>query len=617
MEDTYEVQHDEIQALLKRLLLKSDCGEHVVVDEEKLVVSREACPAVLLPTNKNCPEIILIQRLSQHNKRLLRSGSNDSTLQTVTPVNAMGSTPAKVRICSYDLDVTGSPLKCSFMQDGYETDFSPFGVSLLHSKKNKHTLSYTPVGSTKAVLIASKFNLALSKMSDDIKEFLPLWVVCDGSDARGTLFIGLQRSEDKMSRSIVTSSGSYQGFENLPSLDHLKLHHTAIGPTKRVESAVEAVFNVLNSDEDDKGSSLRLICNWKKPLTILSNPAPYANTTASLRIVCSDPRSAAHQMYKELNMLRGFVSGIESGEVAWFIREGSVTIAQEMEEVFAIIREKGQRQKKEDDDGISDFDMLIKGTAFNRRQNMDFTDLLWTVLIKCESFQELKENLSLVFNAVASGEIRPQIHVRNSTQVGNLSRDLMRGHEMVSDLSGLLPLHMLIEIGCEKIKRDYINIFQAGELATGVQLSWFVSNSEDSTEMVIIQLERLHVALQAVLALYTYLSLPPASLTQITEQVLNQLKEEEPRSAYSFSFRLETLTVHKLLSSMKPSTWELNLGSSHGNFAKTLMCHISHDPLIQFQSTANELEELADGDDEREGRFYCNFITTVTDKIFR
>lgn len=61
----------------------------------------------------------------------------------------------------------------------------------------------------------------------------------------------------------------------------------------------------------------------------------------NVNVVCGDPRSAAHQMYRELSVLRGFVNGLETGEVSWFVREGSRTMAEELEEMFATIKEKG------------------------------------------------------------------------------------------------------------------------------------------------------------------------------------------------------------------------------------------------------------------------------------
>ena len=36
---------------------------------------------------------------------------------------------------------------------------------------------------------------------------------------------------------------------------------------------------------------------------------------------------------------------------------------------------------KREEDGGCDFDMMIEGKFLNRRQNMDFTDRLWNVLM--------------------------------------------------------------------------------------------------------------------------------------------------------------------------------------------------------------------------------------------
>lgn len=47
-------------------------------------------------------------------------------------------------------------------------------------------------------------------------------------------------------------------------------------------------------------------------------------------------------MYLELSVLRGFVNGLDTGEVTWFVRNDSKSMAEELEEVFASIRDKGQ-----------------------------------------------------------------------------------------------------------------------------------------------------------------------------------------------------------------------------------------------------------------------------------
>lgn len=51
-----------------------------------------------------------------------------------------------------DLDVTGSPLKCPFMQADGESNVSPFTIALdvCNNKKGKVNLTYMPIPSTRA-----------------------------------------------------------------------------------------------------------------------------------------------------------------------------------------------------------------------------------------------------------------------------------------------------------------------------------------------------------------------------------------------------------------------------------------------------------------------------------
>lgn len=43
---------------------------------------------------------------------------------------------------------------------------------------------------------------------------------------------------------------------------------------------MEATYSVLASEDDVRGSSLSLTCNWKESLTLLSSPAPDAHAIA-------------------------------------------------------------------------------------------------------------------------------------------------------------------------------------------------------------------------------------------------------------------------------------------------------------------------------------------------
>lgn len=55
-------------------------------------------------------------------------------------------------------------------------------------------------------------------------------------------------------------------------------------------------------------------------------------------------------------------------------------------------------------------------------------------------------------------------------------RSLMRGQADLPELTGLMPLNMLIEMGIEKIKKDYINIFQGGAVVAFLIISTSFTN---------------------------------------------------------------------------------------------------------------------------------------------
>ncbi|KAK7080969.1 hypothetical protein SK128_028316 [Halocaridina rubra] len=601
-----------ISDILTRLLRsKNTEGEYISLCGEQLIITREECPEVLARVNKT-PDIILVQQMTKHNKKLL-SVEDRAHIEK----ELKSSTPAQNKIPSDDFDITGSPLKCPFSVNGAFSELSPMNISLPSCKKKRtrNTISCFPISTSKACMVAMRFNLAL-KTLENATERLPLWVVCDGKDAQGTHFYGVHHNGDSYSRIVVTASGPYDNFDVL-TLDHLKAHHIVACATKRVESAVKATYTVLASEDENANSGLELTCSWKRILEILTPPTLDADTNACLKIVCSDKRSTAHQMYQELMVLCGFVNGLSTGEVSWFIREDSQSVSEDLEKVFTTIRDKAQRQKR-DEEGTTNFDMMVQDKFYDQRHNMDFTDLLWNVLMRCESYSDLKQNLHLVFITIAYGQVRPQIHVRNKTQIGILARGLMRGQEELPDLSGVIPLQMLIEIGIEKIKRDYINIFQAGELVTGDQLLWFVNNEDESFENMISLLQKLHVGLQVCILLHTYLNLPPASLAHFTAQALTQLREENSGAPYIFNMKLDTHTVHTLLNGLRPSSWEVHLESSHVKYSKSLVCHISQNPLIKFGLDFEELLDDSEKDDRLDDheQYHCCFFTTVKDKLF-
>ena len=85
--------------------------------------------------------------------------------------------------------------------------------------------------------------------------------------------------------------------------------------------------------------------------------------------------------------------------------------------------------------------------------------------------------------------IKLQIHGRNSTKVAKIVRSILRKEDMdlAKILGGPESLEMLIEIGIEKLKRDYTQTMLNNTLATREDLAKII---EDQNEIVVLR--KLH-----------------------------------------------------------------------------------------------------------------------------
>ena len=110
-------------------------------------------------------------------------------------------------------------------------------------------------------------------------------------------------------------------------------------------------------------------------------------------------------------------------------------------------------------------DDSFEGFTLETRQEVDFTDQLWLVLSRAQSYLELTEAFSAVFQAIIQGrgifqclsclfdrivlvtldEIRPFIYARaNNLRVVRIVQGLLRGVDTLPDLSDSVPLELLV-----------------------------------------------------------------------------------------------------------------------------------------------------------------------------
>lgn len=224
----------------------------------------------------------------------------------------------------------------------------------------------------------------------------------------------------------------------------------------------------------------------------------------------------------------------------------------------------GVGSRKADPGGSLGFDNVLGGNLKTR--HCDFMDSLWNILCECESLNDLKSGLQKVFHAVATNQIRPQIHVLNNSQVGVTCLGLMRGQLAEPELSGIEPLLMLVQLGICKLKGQLATTLQACELASAEQLSPLLSkcgvgDNYDHGESV-EQLHRLHLVIHIISCLRKYLKLSPNTLADHTAKLLEEISTEEGKvtsKPHSFSWTLSASCVKELLVTISPICWRLTL----------------------------------------------------------
>ncbi len=114
-------------------------------------------------------------------------------------------------------------------------------------------------------------------------------------------------------------------------------------------------------------------------------------------------------------MLQGFQSGLDNKGIKWIKREETEPpFLSQLKDLMLKIKANGPRPRssraskpvKEEDqetDLAPDLNLVLE------RQDMDLTDLLWDVLKKSESFEELRQAWEFVFASISREDSRPYV----------------------------------------------------------------------------------------------------------------------------------------------------------------------------------------------------------------
>ncbi|XP_077323801.1 protein zwilch homolog [Lithobates pipiens] len=443
-----------------------------------------------------------------------------------------------------------------------------------------------PLSSMKARQLLSSYTLTHNPNMAELRngkavDVLPqLWVRCDGSDPEGTCWLGAEpiktsRNEiTGMAFHKVTYAGPTTDKTSFPSLEALKRshkerHHSSAMQTRGF--AQYDLFSTVESSIIESQTNVTVDFVWNGVDTILQIPPLTSAATLNIMVESGDPRSPVYPVYKELEFLLVLSEGLRTGVTEWPETSESKSAVEMVQEHLNELKNKldgvnNPAPKKEAEKVKSDAAEVESSihSFLSERGDLDFAEMLWCKMRNSVScYQDVVTCFSLVIQAMRYGEVHPWIHRGSSSTLSQLIQQSYHGEMKSIPLSGLTPIRMLLEIGLDKMKKDYLNSFIGRELATFNYLDYFVSTSVDLQEQV-HRVKKLHHMLEVVSHCNAFLSLEHENLFPLTQICLKHYKENPWNEQHVFKLPIRPTVIGSFYQNSHPQTWRLEIISGHG-----------------------------------------------------
>ncbi|XP_040270234.1 protein zwilch homolog [Bufo bufo] len=472
-----------------------------------------------------------------------------------------------------------------------EKSCAPLPVSTMQARQllSSYTLTHNP-------------NMAQFGNGKPVEVLPQLWVRCDSSDAESTCWLGAEpiktsRNEiSGMSFHKVTCAGPTSDKSCFPSLEALKKSHKERHHSSAMQTRGFARYDLfsctaLENSVIESQTNVTVDFVWNGVDHIPQMPPLTSASTLNIRVESGDLRSPVYPVYKELDFLLVLAEGLKTGVTEWPETLETKSAAELVQELLNELKNKldgvnNSAPKKDAEKVKSDaaaVDSSIQSFIIERG-DLDFAEVLWCKMRKSvASYQDVVNCFSLVVQSLRHGDVHPWIHRGSSSTLSKLIQQSYHGNMQSVSLSGLTPIRMLLEIGLDKMKKDYINCFIGRELATFNYLDYFISTSVDLQEQV-HRVKKLHHMLEVVANCNAFLSLEHENLFPLIQSCLKYYKENPWNEQHVFKLPIRPSVVSRFYQNSHPQIWKVEILSGHGQKEVKTMWQLSARPPIDHVS---------------------------------
>ncbi|XP_077602908.1 protein zwilch homolog isoform X4 [Crocuta crocuta] len=245
---------------------------------------------------------------------------------------------------------------------------------------------------------------------------------------------------------------------------------------------------------------------------------------------------------------------------------------------------------------------------FTVRGDLDFAEQLWFKMSSSViSYQDLVKCFTLIIQSLQRGDIQPWLHSGSNSLLSKLIHQSYHGTMDTVSLSGTLPVKMLLEIGLDKLKKDYISFFIGQELASLNHLEYFITPSIDIQEQV-YRVQKLHHILEILVSCMLFIKPQHELLFALTQSCIKYYKQNPLDEQHIFQLPVRPTAVKSLYQSEKPQKWKVEISGGQKK-VKTLWQLSDSAPVDHLSFHKPDVSELTLNGSLEERTFYTNMVT--------
>ncbi|XP_017354153.1 protein zwilch homolog isoform X1 [Cebus imitator] len=481
-----------------------------------------------------------------------------------------------------------------------------------------------PVGKARQLIglytMAHNPNMTHLKINLPVTALPPLWVRCDSSDPEGTCWLGAEliTANDNITGIVlyVVSCKADKNYsvnlENLKNL-HKKRHHLSTVSSKGFAQYELCKSSALDDAVTASQTAITLDISWSPVDEILQIPPLSSTAALNIKVESGEPRGPLKYLYRELKFLLVLADGLRTGVTEWLEpleAKSAVELVQEFLndlnklDGFGDATEQDTEAVKHDAAAV---DRSVK-RLFEVRSDLDFAEQLWCKMSSSViSYQDLVKCFTLIIQSLQRGDIQPWLHSGSNSLLSKLIHQSYHGTMDTVSLSGTIPVQMLLEIGLDKLKKDYISFFIGQELASLNHLEYFIAPSVDTQEQA-YRVQKLHHILEILVSCMPFIKSQHELLFSLTQICIKYYKQNPLDEQHIFQLPVRPTAVKNLYQSEKPQKWRVEIYSGQKKI-KTVWQLSDSSPVDHANFHKPDFSELTLNGSLEERMSFTNLVT--------